>query len=136
MKQHIREHTEPKLTTTNHKLFQPVIVTNAFGKNSTAKMLGPSDFQEMKGVLRRKCTSRSHHPLMSAEGIIPAWKMSTQNHPQITVAPAGDERASSTGAALLLRQWCLTPAPQNKSFCRGLSLTVGDLNAISYLAFA
>lgn len=80
VKQHIWGHTEQKLTTTNHRLFQPLIVTNAFGKNSTAKMLGPSDFHEMEGVVRRKWTSRSHQPLTSAEGIIPTWKMSKQNY--------------------------------------------------------
>lgn len=62
--------------------------------------------------------------------------MPTKNYSQTAVAPAGDENTSSIGAAILLRQWYLSPAPQNKSFCRGLLLTVGDLNIISYLTFA
>lgn len=136
MKQHIWEDTEQKLVTTNQELFKSVIVTNAFWKNNTAKMLGHSDFREMKGVVPRKWTGQSHHPLKSAEGVIPKWKMSMQNCPRIAIAPAGDESMSSRGAAGLLRQWYLSTAPQNKFFCRGLSLTVGDLNAISYLAFA
>lgn len=57
--------------------------------------------------------------------------MSTQNYSQTAITPAGDESISSIGAAILLRQWYLSPA-----FYRGLLITVGDLNVISYLTFA
>lgn len=96
-------------------------------------MLGHPDFHEMKDVIRRKRTSRSHHPLMSVEGLIPKWKLSAQNYPQIATAPAGDESTSSMGAALLLRQWYLSTAPQNKSFCRGLHLQlVTQLQSVTW----
>lgn len=53
MRAHMRAHWTEDVTT-DQELFESVIVTHAFWRNNTAKMLGHSDFHEMKGVVLRK----------------------------------------------------------------------------------
>jgi len=75
-----------------------------------------------------------------SQQISPSTEECRRNNPQmedVYAEPSPDCNSTCWGWKHLFHgSWCLPPAPQAKSFCRGLALTVGGLNAIGYLTFA